>query len=200
MADKLPVITISREYAAYGRTIARMLSERLDIPYYDRDFVKKTAEVSGYAEEDIKKDGEELSTATKWMNTILNNAAPYTSSSDAIFNAQRKAILDLSKEPCIIVGRLAGHVLREEGIPSFDIFLHASEEKRIAHALELGEAEETEIKKYVEKVDKHRETYYQTYAHTSMGDSREYDVTLDVGELGLENCVNALVYLIKGLY
>ena len=39
---KFPVITIGREYCAYGRTIAGMLSERLGIPYYDKDFVKKT--------------------------------------------------------------------------------------------------------------------------------------------------------------
>ena len=40
---KYPVITISREYGALGRTLASILSDRLGIPYYDKDFVKKTA-------------------------------------------------------------------------------------------------------------------------------------------------------------
>ena len=51
--EKCPVITISREYGALGRTLAAKLSERLGIPYYDRDFVKKTAEESGFAVEAV---------------------------------------------------------------------------------------------------------------------------------------------------
>ena len=50
---KNTVITISREYAAYGRTIAKGLSERLGIPFYDKDFVKETAKISGYSEEEV---------------------------------------------------------------------------------------------------------------------------------------------------
>ena len=34
---KYPVITISREFGAGGHSIARVVSERLGIPYYDRD-------------------------------------------------------------------------------------------------------------------------------------------------------------------
>ena len=42
MSDKkYPIITISREYGAGGRSIAKGISDRLGIPFYDRDFVKK---------------------------------------------------------------------------------------------------------------------------------------------------------------
>ena len=34
---KYPVITISREFGAGGHSIARVVSERLGIPYYDRE-------------------------------------------------------------------------------------------------------------------------------------------------------------------
>ena len=56
------VITINREYAAKGRTLAAALSERLGIPYYDRDFVVKTAEASGYDQDLVFEESEELST------------------------------------------------------------------------------------------------------------------------------------------
>ena len=72
---RYPVITISRQYAAYGRTVAKGLSEELGIPYYDKDVVRKTAEQSGFSEEDIKREGEDLSRAGKFMNDLLNNAA-----------------------------------------------------------------------------------------------------------------------------
>ena len=47
---KYPVITISREFGAGGHSIARVVSERLGIPYYDRDFAKQAA-----AEADIPR-------------------------------------------------------------------------------------------------------------------------------------------------
>ena len=56
---RIPVITINRQYGAGGRTIARGLSEKSGIPWYDKDFVKKTAAESGYSEEDIQAEGEQ---------------------------------------------------------------------------------------------------------------------------------------------
>ena len=43
---QLPVITISRQYGAGGRSVAKVLSERLDLKYYDLDFIRLTAKVS----------------------------------------------------------------------------------------------------------------------------------------------------------
>ena len=40
MSDTMPIITISREFGAGGRTIAKGLSKELGIPWYDRDFVR----------------------------------------------------------------------------------------------------------------------------------------------------------------
>lgn len=58
MSDrKYPIITISREYGAGGRSIAGEVAKRLDIPFYDRDFVKETASKSGYSVEDIEREG-----------------------------------------------------------------------------------------------------------------------------------------------
>ena len=88
---KYPVITISREYAAYGRTIAAGLSDRLGIPFYDKDFVKETAKQSGYSEEDIVREGEDMSPASKFMNSLLNNANAYscTQMRSTVWNARQ---------------------------------------------------------------------------------------------------------------
>ena len=123
---KYPVITISREYGALGRTLAAELSERLGIPYYDKDFVKKAADESGYAEEEVKTEGEELKPSSRMLNSILNSAVSYSSSHDAIFKAQKKVVLELAKDPCIIVGRCADHILREAGADVFCIYLYTS--------------------------------------------------------------------------
>ncbi|MCC6095135.1 MAG: cytidylate kinase-like family protein, partial [Eubacterium sp.] len=136
---RYPVITISRQYAAYGRTVARGLSQKLGIPFYDRDVVRKTAAESGFSEDDINREGENLSRAGKFMNDLLNNAASYPSSHDRIFEAQKAVVLELAKSPCIIVGRCADHILTEAGIPAYKVFLYADEAHRISRAAELEE-------------------------------------------------------------
>lgn len=191
------VITISRQYAAYGRTVASALAKNLGIEFYDRDFVKKTVEESGYSEDDVEREGEAMSRGSKWLNSFLNGAAPYSSSYDGIYNAQKEVILRLAKKPCIIVGRCSNHILREAGIPSFDIYLYADSETRLRRAAELnpGKTEE-ELRRIVEKVDKLRATYYKNYTGNRMGDSSNYSICLDTGVIGVDNCVALLTELL----
>ena len=127
---KIPVITINREYGAGGRSLAAILSEKLGIPYYDRDFVRKTMEESGYDEEDIEREGEEISRPSQMFEHFLNSTVSFSSSHDAIFRAEKKVILKLAESPCILIGRCADRILAEAGIDNISIYLHAPLEKR----------------------------------------------------------------------
>ncbi|MDO4523411.1 MAG: cytidylate kinase-like family protein [Eubacteriales bacterium] len=197
MEKNYPVITISREYAAYGRTVAAALSERLGIPYYDKDFVRETAKQSGYSEEDIAREGEDMSRGSKIMNTLLNNATRYTSSYDGIYKAQREVILQLAKSPCIIVGRCADYILQEAGVDSFDIYLYADVEHRMIRARELEADPDVDVRKIIAKKDAQRSIYYKQYTGREMGYSGNYDICLDIGKFGVEKCVELLCELIK---
>ena len=192
------VITISREYAAYGRTVAAALSKELGIEYYDKDFVKKTAAESGFDAELVEKEGETLSHAAKNWDSFLGALhTGYSPARDDIFNAQCKAILELSAKPCIIVGRCANVILRQAGIPSFDIFLYASPEDRMQRAAELIGDPKVDVLKFLEKQDEDRRTYYKTYTGKEMGDAKNYDICLNVGTLGLEKAEEILLSILK---
>ncbi len=41
------IITIARQYGSGGRTVGKMLAERLQIPYYDREIISMASEDSG---------------------------------------------------------------------------------------------------------------------------------------------------------
>lgn len=189
-----PVITISREYGAGGRSVAKRLSELLGIPWYDKDFVKKTVEHSGFSEEDILREGEEMSSRQKFLDSILNSMVSYTSSGDAIFQAQKKEILNLAKEPCIIVGRCANIVLQQAGIPSFDVFLYADMETRMKRAEQLNENGDMDLQRYIETRDELRATYHKHYTKTDIGDYHNYDLILNTGILGFEKCVDIILH------
>ncbi len=191
---KYPVITIGREYGAGGRTIAAALSERLGIPYYDKDFVIKTAKESGYSEDEIDREGEQMNHMNEFMNSLLNNSAAYTSSFDAIYNAQKNVIMDLAKSPCIIVGRCADYILRKAGVEAFNIFLFADLDKKVIRAAELPENQNVhDIKKVVQKRDELRNTYYKHYTGEDMRYYKQYDICLDTGVIGVDKCVDILV-------
>ena len=195
--EKCPVITISREYGALGRTLAAKLSERVGIPYYDRDFVKKTAEESGYAVEDVEHEGEELSTSGRMLNKILNSAVSYSSSYDGIYKAQKKVVLQLAQDPCIIVGRCADHILREEGKNVFCVYLYASVKDRLDHVAELAENGTMSIEKYIEKRDKLRKTYYKQYTGHEMGNANNYNICFDTGRINAETCADIIIDILS---
>ena len=194
---RFPVITIGRQYGAYGRTVAAALSKKLEIPYYDKDFVRETVKKSGYSLEEVERSGEDLSPASKLMNSILNNAVVYNSSHDQIFKAEKEVVLELAKSPCIIVGRCADAILREAKMPALHVFLYADKEVRIKRASELAENEGLDPKKVVAKRDTMRETYYKQYSKTTMGDYKNYHICLDTGLIGPDKCVEILEGIIK---
>jgi len=194
--EKYKIITIAREFCAGGTSIAKGLSERLQIPWYDRDFARITAEKSGYTYEEVMIEGEEISGFSSALNSFLNNAAPYTSSFDAIFNAQKEEIVKLSESPCIVIGRCGNYVCKEAGINSFDIFLYADMEKRIARYAELNDGQTTD-QKAMEKKDSKRENYYKMYTGHGLGNYRDYNICLDTGTIGYAKCVDMLATMLK---
>jgi cytidylate kinase len=193
----LPVITISRQYGAGGRTIARGLSARFDIPWYDKDFVAETAAKSGYSEEDIRQEGEQLSAGGRFLNSVLNTSAAYSSSHDGIFLAQKQVIMELSASPCIIVGRCADYILKEAGIFRFSLFLYADLPFRLARARQLHENGGMDLRKYVEKVDSQRDTYYRNYTHRSLGDFSLYDLCLNSGRMSMDDNIEFIAQMIE---
>ncbi|MDD6283543.1 MAG: cytidylate kinase-like family protein [Oribacterium sp.] len=193
------IITISREYGANAHWISGQLSERLGLPYYDKDFIRKTAAEHGYDLDTLKKESENISNA--FLNHLINITSPvsYKSSYDTIFAAQSQVVLELAKHPCIIVGRCANYILEQAGIPSFDIYLYAEDAWKIRHVKELDLSPEANADPlaYIRRQDQERQHYYKRYTGRDMGRVENYNACLDVGCFGLENTVEVLVDMIQ---
>ncbi|MBP3241864.1 MAG: cytidylate kinase-like family protein [Oribacterium sp.] len=189
------VITISRNYGSHGHELAQKLSERLGIPYYDRDFVRKTAAESGFSQELIDEDGEKIKIGTKVLEML--SPASLNSSHDEIFKAQSRVVLELSASPCIIVGRCSNYILREAGIPSFDIYLTADKAWRVDNAMNHKTKKEDVTEQYITKKDNERSDYYKLYTGHPMGMASDYSICLDVGKIGMDKCVDIICELLK---
>lgn len=193
MSKHLPVITINREYGAGGRSLAATLSEKLGIPYYDKDFVIKTMEESGYDKEDVEREGEEMSRSSKVLNDILNGTVSYTSSHDAIFNAEKKVILKLAESPCIIVGRCANIILAEAGIDSINVYLHGPMENKMKRMDEISPDGKPVSEKDMEEHERKRRTFFKKYTGYEIFDASNYTFCFDVGKVDIPKCAEIVL-------
>ena len=190
------IITISREFGSGGRTVGKQAAQKLSIPCYDQELIEKIAEEGGFAPAYIKEQGEYVVRAGWLSNALAGRSSNGLTTQDQLWLLQRKVILELAeKGPCVIVGRCADYILREEA-DCLTAFIHADMEKRAQRIVQVyGEREESPEKRLRDK-DKRRAAYYQMYTDMAWGDARHYHVALDSGALGIEKCVSILT----GLY
>ena len=198
------VITIARQYGSGGKTIGKMLAEKLDIPWYSRDILKMASEESGINEQLFMQFDEKL------RKRLFKRISPdiYTGglippeSSDFVseknlFNYQAEVIKRLAKtESCVIIGRAADFVLKD--YPNVvSVFVHGSEEFNLARAMEQNSMTEEEMKKFIAKTDKYRAEFYRHYTGREWTDARNYDLCLNSSRLGFEKCLEEIQASLK---
>ena len=204
MAGTTSVITIGRQYGSGGREVGRKLAEKLEIPFYDRELLSEAAKESGICEE-IFEDHDEKPTRSLLYSLVTG--VQYHGGSAAnmymdmplnhrIFLAQFDAIRRIAGEgPCVIVGRCADYVLRDQA-NAINVFLRADLEKRIERAVERG-VDRMKAEDRVRRADKERASYYNYYATGTWGDVNNYDLCLDTGKLGIDGTVELLADYIR---
>lgn len=196
---KKTCIVINRQYASGGRVVAQLLSEKLNIPFYDSKLVQLAAEQFGLShgvltDYDEKKMGSLLySIAMTTVGHPTEHSLPYT-----LFRAQSETIRRLADEgPCIIVGRCADYVLRGH-CDFLSVFIYASSmEKRIEHAKTVDVIDEKDIVSYIARRDKQRRDHYNFHTDKQWGRMTDYDMCLDSSVLGFEGCAKAILSVLE---
>ncbi|MDD2295573.1 MAG: cytidylate kinase-like family protein [Eubacteriales bacterium] len=191
------VITIGREFGSGGREIGIQLAHRLDIPFYDKELLKLASREGEFDEKFLAANEEKApDLSTPSLGRMAMTAFYQPSLSDTIFIEQSKIIRALAaKGPCVIVGRCADYVLREEG--SADIFISASMEYRIkrkrAVAPEKSGYTDEEMEKYIREADKQRMKYYEHYTGRRWGRVENYHLCLFADNVGVQGAVETIL-------
>lgn len=193
------VITISREFGAGGRTVGRMVAEKLGIPFYDKELVEQVAAESGFAPKFIEEHSEHAPSRSVFSYAFAPQGVPGVmnglSTSDYLWNVQCDIILQLADQgACVIVGRNADYILKDRP-DALHVFLCADLPHRIARVMEMYGETETEKKasNRIEERDKRRSLNYQHYTGRTWGMSQNYNLCLDTGTLGAEQCADIIV-------
>lgn len=194
------IITISREFGSGGRTIGKLVTERLGYQFYDRELVNKVAERSGFSPEFIEESGEYASARSSLlfaMATAGQYSADGLSMHDRLYIEQTRFIEELAEQGrCVIVGRCADYILREHK-DCLHVFIHADMKSRAKRIVErYGEKDKSPEKRLAEK-DQKRRVYYKNYTGRNWGQAQNYDLCLNSGVLGEEVCVELIVAACK---
>ena len=193
---KKRVITIGREFGSGGRTIGKMVAERLGIPCYDQELLDQMAQESGLSKEYIR-DESEYASHSSWTAVAFSSVRSLgvPSNQDYLWAIQRKIILELGeKENCVIVGRCADAIL-EDTADLLKVFIHSDFEHRARRIVEKYGETEVPTEKRLREKDKRRALYYQFYTDLEWGQTDHYHVTLDSGVLGIDKCVDVICSL-----
>lgn len=194
------VITVSREFGSGGRSIGRMVAERLGYAFYDRELVEEVAKRSGFSPEFIEESGEYASSRHSLLFSLATAnqfSVDGLSVTDRLYLEQSKIIEELAeKGNCVIVGRCADHILRDRE-DVLHVFIHANTECRAKRIVErYGECDKSPEKRLAEK-DQKRKVYYKNYTGQSWGQAQNYDLCLNSSVLGLEACAEFIVQAAK---
>ena len=199
MANK--IYTIGREFGSGGRDVGEKLAQKLGIKLYDKELLQQAAKDSGFCEE-IFENHDEKPTNSFLYSLVMDtysvsgySAAPFLDMplNHKVFLAQFETIKKIAeKESCVIVGRCADYALSDNP-DCINIFIHADLDVRIKNVSRNLNITENKARDIINKTDKQRASYYNYYTSKKWGDSKSYNLSLDAGKLGTDNCVEMIL-------
>lgn len=127
------IITIEREYASGGSLVGKLVGQALGIPVYGREILEIAAREGGttpeYIEHLEETDTNSLLYSLVAMAKTVQGQLPQISKTDQLNLLEARIIQRLAQEgPCVIVGRCAGWVLREQP-HVLNVFIHADRQE-----------------------------------------------------------------------
>ena len=187
------VITVGREYGSGGRFIAKLVAEKLGIPFYDDELLTKAANDSGMSEEVFKNFDE------KKEGILSSGIGMYSydlTISQKVFLAQFDVIKKIAlSESCVIVGRCADYVL--DGYPNVcSVFICAPMDEKIKRGVEYYGLSPEKAEAQINKKNKKRRSYYNFYTDKEWGKASNYDLCIN-SKIGIDAAVETIISYIK---
>ena len=200
------VITIARSYGSGGKTLGKLLADKMGINCYDREIIRMASDSSGINEELFGRVDEKLkksplfgivrSNPYKGDGVIPPESSNFVSD-DNLFNYQAQVIKELAeKESCVIIGRCADYVLKDN--PNvIRLYLYAPLEDCIKRVMAQNSITEKETIKKIETIDKYRSDYYKYYTGKEWNDARNYDFCLNTTCMSYEKLIQVVENIIS---
>lgn len=194
---KKVIITISREYCSGGLKVGKRLAEDLGISCYDSEMFRLVSDNANMkddivAHDDRIKDTSLFSVAKERYHGDLMQTADEMVSMRNLYEYQSDIIQELARrESCVIVGRCSNYILRDR-TDTVSVFIHAPLDFRVMRAASIHYMPESELRRYVTKVDERKADYYHMHTGEDWHDISGYELSLDTEKLGIRGCADRI--------
>ena len=199
------VITISRQFGTGGHEIGAELARRLNVKLLDKQILNEVAKRIPVVEDAMERIAVRnplwRDDFTNFYRTYMNKAEydgqEHDETSRALFEAQAIAIRKIAEqESCVLVGRCGFHIF-EDHPNALKIFIHSSEDCRKRRIAEKYNLPLNDAAAMVVDNDYSRELYTKTFTGKDWTDARNYDISLDVRQFGINGAVDFLMKCIE---
>ena len=201
--NKLPFITISREYGCYGYQVALKLAEILNTEYkpeplwaaYDRKLLEKLMIDTGLSSSLIDTlTGKARNKLTDLIQTSFSSFPPQV----AVHKKLVETILMLAMNGnAIIVGRGGNMVTKARKVEGgFHVRLVASLDKRAEKIAGVMNITKLEATKVIKEKTKLREEYMKEFFKMDISDPHHYDLIINDGTFNVEH---SALMIIQGM-
>jgi cytidylate kinase len=198
------IITIGRQLGSGGLQIGDLLSQKLEIPCYDKELINIASRESGLGKEFFEKADEKSSFS--FFSSIFGSGYMGTDSginylsNENLFDIQSQVIKDLAeKSSSIFVGRCADYILRRHP-RCLKIFITADLKDRIRRVSQAKQIPEKKALELIELTDKKRASYYNYYSNKIWGMSTSYDLCINSSAFGINSIVDDIEKYINTYY
>ena len=198
------IVTVARQYGSGGREIGERVAELLGIPKYDKELITMAAEKDGFSEAALEKIDETatsslLYTLAMGSNLFAGAHVPqmHLPLNDKLFVRQSEVIRSLAeKESCVIIGRCADYVLRNDP-GRFSVFVYGDIACRRARVAERHSVKESAALDLINKTDRRRASYYNFYTGGKWGKYDNYHLAINSSVLGIEGTAQVIAEAVR---
>lgn len=196
------IITIARQYGSGGRTVGKMLAERMGIPFYDRQIIEMAAEDSGinavlFHDEQKPHSLRALLKGGYQGNRLLSPESAGFTKDDNLFNYQAKIIRQLADEgSCVLIGRCADYILRDHP-RAVNVFVAADRADRCERLCRQCGITPGEAEARMDREDARRAAYYNYYSSGTWGMASTYHLCVDSSVLGIDGTVDFVLEFVE---
>ena len=199
------VICISRTQGSAGNDIGFGLADKLRINYYDVEIFDQVLRRLE-AEKGAVNDAEYFADFNKyekkhkfdlkgWFREF--NRYHGLPKQDAVFFNMSDLICDLaSKEDCIIMGRCADAILKNNHIPHISLFITAPFAIRVQHVMDVRKMNMKQAVRFLKKMDSQHRQYYNFYGGAQWGKPDNYDLCINSASYGINETENLILKLL----
>ncbi len=186
---KQVLVSLEREFGSGGHKIAQAIAQEFGLKYYSRNILE---EIFKGKPEHAAKMAEYEEKGSPLLTRHVRGHSSDTSETLARMEFDFIRERADAGESFVIVGRCGGMVLRDyPGLITY--FVMADMYDKVIRVCDREGLSERDAMTKITRIDRMRKKFHEQYCDFKWGDSRAYDLSVNISRLGLEATKDAMV-------